>query len=80
VSRDIIEHRLHVNSSVKPRKQKLCKMSKEKVEATKDEVQRLFGVDFIKEVTYQQLFANVVMVCTKNGKWRMCTDLNMCCP
>jgi hypothetical protein len=38
VSGDIIEHMLHVNPSVKPRKQKLQKMSKEKVVAAKVEV------------------------------------------
>jgi methyl coenzyme M reductase alpha subunit len=35
VNRDIIEHRLQVNPSVKPKKQKLHKMSEEKVEAAK---------------------------------------------
>jgi hypothetical protein len=38
VSRDIIEHRLHVIPTTKPRKQKICKMSKEKVQAMKVEV------------------------------------------
>jgi hypothetical protein len=38
VSRDIIEHKLQVNPSVKPRKQKLHKMSDEKVAAVKVEV------------------------------------------
>jgi hypothetical protein len=52
VSRDIIEHRLQVNSNAKPRKQKLQKMSEEKVEAMKAEVQRLLDADFIREVTY----------------------------
>jgi hypothetical protein len=41
VSRDIIEHKLQVNPSTKPRKQKLCKMSDEKVAAAKAEVQKL---------------------------------------
>jgi hypothetical protein len=38
VSRDIIEHRLQVNQNVNPKKEKLQKMSKEKVEAVKAEV------------------------------------------
>jgi hypothetical protein len=38
VSKDIIEHRLQVNPNAKPIKQKLHKMSKEKVEAAKAEV------------------------------------------
>jgi hypothetical protein len=83
VSRDIIKHMLQVNPNVKPRKQKLWKMSKEKVEATKVEVQRLLDAGFIMEVTYSQWLANVVMVRKKNGKWQICTnftDLNKCYP
>jgi hypothetical protein len=83
VCRDIIEHRSQVNPSMKPKKQKLHKMSEEKVEAAKAEVQRLLDVGFIREVAYPQWLANVVMVRKKNGKWWMCTDftdLNKCCP
>jgi hypothetical protein len=69
MSRDIIEHTLQVNLNVKPRKHKLHKMSEEKVEATKTEVQRLLDVSFIREVTYLMWVANVVMVWKKNGKW-----------
>jgi hypothetical protein len=82
VSRDIIKHKLQVNPSVKPRKWKLCKMSDEKVVATKVEVQRLLDTGFIHEVQYPCWLANVVMVKKKNGKWRICTyftDLNKCC-
>jgi hypothetical protein len=79
VSRDIIEHRLQVNPTTRPKKHKLCKISEEKVEAVKVEVQRLLDAGFIKEVVYPQWLANVIMVRKKNGKWRMCkdfTDLN----
>jgi hypothetical protein len=38
VSRDIIEHKLQVNPSAKPKKQRLCKMLDEKVAAAKAEV------------------------------------------
>jgi hypothetical protein len=58
-------------------------MSDEKIEAAKDEVQRLLDVGFIKEVRYPQWLANVVMVRKKNGKWQICTDftdLNKCYP
>jgi hypothetical protein len=41
VSKDIIEHKLQVNPSTKPRKQRFRKMSDEKVAAAKLEVQRL---------------------------------------
>jgi hypothetical protein len=82
VSRDIVEHRLHVSPTARPKKQKLHKMSEEKVVAAKAEVQRLLDVSFIREVVYTQWLANVIMVRKKNGKWRMCTDftnLNKCC-
>jgi hypothetical protein len=48
VSRDIIEHPLQVNPSAKPKKQKLCKISKEKTEAAKAEVQRLLDAGFTR--------------------------------
>jgi hypothetical protein len=69
VSRDVIEHQLQVNPNAKPKKQKLRKISKEKVEAVKAKVQRLLDAGFIREVTYPQWLANVVMVRKKNGKW-----------
>jgi hypothetical protein len=49
-------------------------MSKEKIEAVKAEVHCLLDVGFIREVTYPQWLANVMMARKKNGKWRMCTD------
>jgi hypothetical protein len=50
VSRDIIEHKLEVNPSAKPRKQRRHKMSDEKVASAKTEVQRLLDTGFICEV------------------------------
>jgi hypothetical protein len=82
-SGEVIEHKLQVNPNAKPKKQKLLKMSEEKIEATKVELSHLLDVRFIREVTHPQWLANVVMVCKKNGKWRLCmdfTDLNKCCP
>jgi hypothetical protein len=69
VSREVIEHKLQVNPNAKAKKQKLRKMSKEKIEAVKGEVQRLLDAGFIREVTYPQWLANVVMVRKKNRKW-----------
>jgi hypothetical protein len=59
---------------MKPRKQRLRKMSNKKVVAAKAEVQRLSDAGFIREVHYLSWPTNVVMVKKKNGKWRMCTD------
>jgi hypothetical protein len=46
-------------------------MFKEKVEATKAKLQRLLDAVFIREVTYPQRLANIVMVQkrTKSGKY-----------
>jgi hypothetical protein len=54
VNRDVIECRLQVSLSARPKKQKLHKMLEEKVEAVKAEVQRLLDASFIREVAYPQ--------------------------
>jgi hypothetical protein len=83
VDRSFIEHRLNIDPSVKPRRQKLSKMSDDKVIAVKSEVQRLLDATVIREVMYPKWLANTVPVKKKNGKWRMCikfTDLNKATP
>jgi hypothetical protein len=74
VSRDIMEHKLEVNPSARPKKQRLRKRSDENVVAAKAEVQRLLYVGFICEVYYPSWLTNLVMVRKRIGKWRMCTD------
>jgi hypothetical protein len=79
MDRKFIEHR----PLVKLRKQKLRKMSDDKVIAVKSEVQRLLDATVIREVMYPKWLANTVPVKKKNGKWRMCidfTDLNKATP
>jgi hypothetical protein len=83
VSRSIIEHSLGIDSSVRPKKQRLRKMSDEKTEAAKAKVHRLLEAKFIEPITYPTWLTNVVMVQKKSGKWRMCIDftsLNKACP
>jgi hypothetical protein len=83
VNRDVIEHSLNVDPSFRPRKQRLRKMSDDKVECARNEVKRLISASIIREVTYPEWLANTVMVIKANGKWRMCidfTDLNKACP
>jgi hypothetical protein len=83
VDRSFIEHRLNIDPSVKPQRQKLSKMSDDKVIAVKSEVQRLLDATVIREVMYPKWLANTVPVKKKNGKWRMCigfTDLNKATP
>jgi hypothetical protein len=83
VSRTIIEHSLGIVPSVRPRKQRLRKMSDENTEATKVEVHRLLEANFIDPIAYPTWLVNVVMVQKKSGKWCMCihfTSLNKACP
>jgi hypothetical protein len=68
VSRNVIEHQLQISPTARPKKQKLCKMSEEKVEAVKAKVQRLLDAGFIREAVYSEWLANVIMVRKKNGK------------
>jgi hypothetical protein len=74
VSRSIIEHGLGIDPSVRPKKQRLRKMSDENTEAAKAKVHRLLEAKFIEPIAYPTWLANVVMVQKKSGKWRMCID------
>jgi hypothetical protein len=76
VSRSIIEHRLHINPFVRPKKQHFRKMSGGKIEVAKAEVQRLLDVKFIEPIEYPAWLANIVMVKKKNSKWSMCIDFS----
>jgi hypothetical protein len=51
-----------------PKNRSFTKMAEEKVETAKAAVQRLLDVGFIREVTYPEWLANLVMVKKKNGK------------
>jgi hypothetical protein len=65
------------------KKQKLRKVSDEKTEGTKAEVNCFLEAKFIEPISYPTWLANVIMVQKKNGKWRMCIDLtniNKACP
>ncbi|XP_066165863.1 uncharacterized protein [Oryza sativa Japonica Group] len=83
VPADLIMHHLAVKPNIKPRKQKLRKMSADRQEATKTEVQKLLRAGVIQEIDHPEWLANPVLVRKSNGKWRMCvdfTDLNKACP
>ena len=78
-----IVHKLNVDPSFPPKKQKLRRSAKEHVEAVRLEVQRLKEVGVIREIFFPEWLANNVIVKKKNGKWRVCvdfTDLNWVCP
>ncbi|KAJ9547211.1 hypothetical protein OSB04_019754, partial [Centaurea solstitialis] len=80
---DIISHKLNVDPSFKPIKQKRRKFAPERNKVINDEVDNLLKTGKIREVKYPDWLANVVVVQKKNGKWRVCidfTDLNRACP
>jgi hypothetical protein len=67
-NRDIIEHSLNVDPSFRPTKHRLRKMSDDKAEGARNEVKRLLSASVIREVTYPEWLANIVMVKKANGK------------
>jgi hypothetical protein len=76
-------HKLNVDPSIRPIKQKRRVFAPDRNQAISDEVEKLLMAGFIREVFYPDWLANVVMVKKANGKWRMCvdfTDLNKACP
>lgn len=79
VDLEFIVHRLRVDHSFPPKKQRLRKSAKEHAEVVKDEVQRLKEAGAIREIFFPEWLANTVVVKKKSGKWRVCvdfTDLN----
>jgi hypothetical protein len=76
-------HKLNVNPSILPVKQKRRVFAPDRNQAISNEVGKLLTAGFVREVYYPDWLANVVMVKKANGKWRMCvdfTDLNKACP
>ena len=57
VSRDIIEHKLDIDPKIRPKKQKLRKMSDDKVAAVKAEVQRLLDAKVIDDAANSQMMS-----------------------
>ncbi|XP_074336359.1 uncharacterized protein LOC141673509 [Apium graveolens] len=80
---NLISHRLNVNPTRKAVKQKNRTYTPDRLEAIKQEVEKLLEAGFIEEVQFPEWLANPVMVKKANGKWRMCIDfidLNDACP
>ena len=79
VDPEFIVHKLNMDPSFPPKKQKLRRLVKEHVEVVKSEVQRLKEAGAIRELFFPKWLTNTVIVKKKNGKWRVCvdfTDLN----
>ena len=77
VNRDVIEHSLNVDTSFRPRKQRLRKMSDDKAEGAQNEVKRLLSAGVIREVKYLEWLANTVMVKrpTVNGECALLSQI-----
>ena len=78
-----IVHKLNVDPSFPPKKQKPRRLAKEHDEAVRQEVGKLKEARVIKDIFFLDWLENTVVVRKKNGKWRVCvdfTDLNRACP
>ena len=78
----VITHRLNINPSFKPIKQKRKSFSLKRQKAIDEEVNKLLKAKAIREVEYLDWLANVVLVKKANNKWRLCidfTDINRAC-
>ena len=63
-----IVHKLNIDPSFPPKKQKPRRSAREHVELVKSEVQRLKEARAIKEIYFPEWLANTVAVKKKNGK------------
>ena len=83
VDLEFIVHKLNMDPSYTPKKQKSRRSVKEHVDAVKQKAKRLKEAEAIKEIFFLEWLANTVVVRKKNGKWRVCVDfidLNLACP
>ncbi|XP_074336006.1 uncharacterized protein LOC141673172 [Apium graveolens] len=80
---NLITHRLNIDPTRKVVKQKKRTYAPDRLEAIKQEVEKLLEAGFIEEVQFPEWLASPIMVKKANGKWRMCIDftgLNDACP
>ena len=79
----VITHKLNVNPSFKPVKQKRRSFSPKRQKAINEEVGKLLQAKAIREVKYPEWLSNVVLIKKVSDKWRLCidfTDINRACP
>jgi hypothetical protein len=66
VPRELIEHKLHLDTKAKPVKQQLRRFTQDKKDVIKKEIAGLLGASFIKEVYHPDWLTNPVLVPEKN--------------
>ena len=74
VNPEFIMHKLNVDPSFLPKKQKPRRSAKEHMEVVRLEVRRLKQAGAIREAFFPEWLVNTVVVKKKNGKWRVCVD------
>ncbi|XP_077232571.1 uncharacterized protein LOC143869898 [Tasmannia lanceolata] len=70
IPREVAVHRLNVDPSYRPVKQKKRNFAPERQKAIKEEVNKLLQAGFIREIHYPEWLANVVIVKKASVKWR----------
>ncbi|XP_077237307.1 uncharacterized protein LOC143878980 [Tasmannia lanceolata] len=63
---NVAVHKLNVDPSFKPVKQKKCNFAAERQKHIKDEVEKLLEAKFIRQICYPERLANVMMVNKSN--------------
>jgi hypothetical protein len=83
IPREVIEHKLDIDSAFKSIKQKERRYTLERHKTIWLGVNKLLEARFIKPVDYPNWLANPVLVERPYESWRMCIDytsLNKACP
>ena len=68
ISPMVITHTLNVNPEARPIKQKKRKSVSNRIQAAKEEAEKLLKVGFIKEIQYPNWLSNVVMMKKASSK------------
>jgi hypothetical protein len=82
IHREVIEHKLGIDPSYKPVKQKERRYTPKRRETIQHEVNKLFEAGFIRPVDYPSWLANPVLVEKPDDSWCMridYTSLNKAC-
>jgi hypothetical protein len=69
IPREVIEHKLGIDPSFKPIKQKERRYTAERREAIWQEVNRLLEARFIRSLDYPSWLANSVLIEKPDGSW-----------